>query len=243
LEGEEWRRTRTRSGRRWSNFRGFDGPVAFERPELRERDCRSRGGRKRVGWFVHRVGRLWPQRSLYPFDTAAHLIGSEFCRDGEARLVKLITFERGGSKTGMKNFDLAFLSISTIQTCVIVWSSPFSTFRRFRSSKMSATARRLHTSDQPYSGSNEITTLDDSPPMNPPSSSRNQGVRGDAVDANERTALLANSRRTREVDTAVETGVVGVRKPWSLRIDLWIAVLLLSQSYPLPRHPGSSTDP
>ncbi|GAA6014537.1 hypothetical protein JCM11491_004530 [Sporobolomyces phaffii] len=76
-----------------------------------------------------------------------------------------------------------------------------------------------HTSDARHSGSNEITTLDDAPPMNPPH----------ARDANERTALLAGNRsaRTHDADSGVETGVARIRKPWSLRIDLWIAVLLL----------------
>lgn len=92
---------------------------------------------------------------------------------------------------------------------------------------MSATARKTHTGDQPYSQSNEITTLDDAPPMNPPHRRDARGVRGDAVEANERTALLAGT--SREPVEAVETGVVKVRKPWVLRIDLWIAVLLLSQ--------------
>ncbi|GAA5877722.1 hypothetical protein JCM16303_000216 [Sporobolomyces ruberrimus] len=90
---------------------------------------------------------------------------------------------------------------------------------------MSATARKTHTGDQPYSQSNEITTLDDAPPMNPPHRRDARGVRGDAVEANERTALLAGT--SREPVEAVETGVVKVRKPWVLRIDLWIAVLLL----------------
>lgn len=86
---------------------------------------------------------------------------------------------------------------------------------------MSSTARKSHVSDQPYSTNSEITTLDDSPPMQPPPS------RG--VEANERTALLPNSNSNRRQVVATETDeVVRVtRKPWILRIDFWIAILLL----------------
>ncbi|GAA6063747.1 hypothetical protein JCM10212_005705 [Sporobolomyces blumeae] len=80
------------------------------------------------------------------------------------------------------------------------------------------TNRQSYAGDQPYSTSNEITTLDDSPPMRPPPATT---PRGDATTANERTALLA-----RDHDRHLDEPVV-VRKPWSLRIDFWVAVLLL----------------
>ncbi|GAA5905722.1 uncharacterized protein JCM6883_005425 [Sporobolomyces salmoneus] len=92
---------------------------------------------------------------------------------------------------------------------------------------MSSSARKstTHVSDQPYSTNNEITTLDDSPPMNPPRSSTRASGGADA--ANERTALLAGDRRQAAAPVE-ETGVVRrVRKPWALRIDFWIAFLLL----------------
>ncbi|GAA5939695.1 uncharacterized protein JCM15063_005262 [Sporobolomyces koalae] len=92
---------------------------------------------------------------------------------------------------------------------------------------MSAAARKSQVGDGPYSASNEITTLDEAPPMEPPSSHpQPRSVRGDQVDANERTALLGQ-RRQRDQDSAVEAAVVVTRKPWSLRIDFWVAVLLL----------------
>ncbi|GAA5946878.1 hypothetical protein JCM3765_002055 [Sporobolomyces pararoseus] len=91
---------------------------------------------------------------------------------------------------------------------------------------MSSTARKPHsTSDQPYGSTthNEIETLDDSPPTH---SARR--IREDAVDSNERTALLAGRRQDAVAVTAVENGVeVRRRKPWILRIDFWIAFLLL----------------
>lgn len=86
--------------------------------------------------------------------------------------------------------------------------------------------------NQGYSTSNEITTLDEAPPMQPPKTpqSNDRSVRGggDALvdNSNERTALLGNRRDRVE---AVESGVTVRRRPWSLRIDFFVAILLLSE--------------
>jgi len=87
--------------------------------------------------------------------------------------------------------------------------------------------------NQGYSTSNEITTLDEAPPMQPPKtpqSTNDRSVRGggDALvdNSNERTALLGNRRERVE---AVESGVTVRRRPWSLRIDFFVAILLLSE--------------
>lgn len=69
--------------------------------------------------------------------------------------------------------------------------------------------------------------------MQPPKtlqSTNDRSVRGggDALvdNSNERTALLGNRRERVE---AVESGVTVRRRPWSLRIDFFVAILLLSE--------------